>query len=212
MIKAILFDLDGVLIKTEKETFKFYQKYLKSKGIFIKDSDFKYKAGRKSNDILTKEQQKKIDTQKLTQLKRELFNNQPKKYVKKVTGGKEILEYLKKNNFKLALVSQNESRMIENMVNWLEIKNYFDVILSIDDITNLKPDPEIYLLAAKKLNVMPSNCIVIEDSKDGIGSAKNAKMICIGLNHNYTPKNALLEADFIINDLKEINLDLIKKI
>ena len=171
MIKAILFDLDGVLIETEKETFQFYQNYLKDKGIHLKDSDFKYKAGRKSkdfwNDVLTPQQQKEVNVKKLTELKRKLFNAQPQKYVTKVNGGKELLETLKNNGYRLALVSQNESQMINSMINWLEIKKYFDTIVSIDDITNLKPDPEIYLLAAKKLKVNPSECIAIEDSKDG---------------------------------------------
>ncbi|NUM25588.1 MAG: HAD family phosphatase [Candidatus Buchananbacteria bacterium] len=210
MIKAILFDLDGVLIETEKETFKFYQKILgQDYGIFLKDEDFKYKAGRKSkdfwNDILTPEQQEKIDVKKLTQNKREAFNTDPDKYVKAMPGGKKLLELLKGQGFKLALASQNESRMIESMMRWLGIKEYFEVILSIDQITNLKPDPEIYLLAAQKLGVTPAECVVIEDSKDGVGSAKNAGMKCIGINHPYTPPGALNAADTTVDALSDIN-------
>ncbi|MFA5022642.1 MAG: HAD family phosphatase [Patescibacteria group bacterium] len=216
MIKAILFDLDGVLIETELETFKFYQNYLKDYGITLADTDFKYKAGRKSvdfwNDVLTPEQQAKIDVKKLTQIKREAFNTAPQNYVKKVAGGKELLEYLKTNNFKLALVSQNESRMINTMMDWLEIKSFFDIIISIDQITKLKPDPEIYLLAANKLGITPNECIVIEDSKDGVGSAKNAKMKCIGVKHEYTPPTDLSLADVKIDNLAEITLALINKI
>ncbi|MAF14016.1 MAG: hypothetical protein CMI53_03940 [Parcubacteria group bacterium] len=216
MIKAVLFDLDGVLIKTEHETFKFYQDYLEKKGINLRDSDFKFKAGRKSkdfwNDVLTLEQKKIIDFEKLTQLKREEFNTEPDKYVTKVDGGEELLKLLKKNNFKLAIISQNESQMISSMADWLNIREFFEVILSIDDITNLKPDPEIYLLAAKKLGVTSNECVVIEDSKDGIGSAKNAGMKCIGVKHNFMPKGTYDQADTTVKKLSEINLNLINSL
>ena len=216
MIKAILFDLDGVLIETEKETFKFYQEYLKQQGVVLKDDDFKYKAGRKSkdfwNDVLTPEQQEKIDVKKLTQLKRDAFNTDPKSYVKAMPGGKELLQTLKKEGFKLALASQNEARMIKSMMDWLGIKEYFDVILSINEIKNLKPNPEIYLLAAKKLGVTPNKCVVIEDSKDGASSAKNANMKCIGVLHPYTPLGALDTTNIKVEKLSDITTNLIKSL
>lgn len=216
MIKAILFDLDGVLIETERETFKFYQEYLKERGIILKDENFKYKAGRKSVDfwknVLTPEQLLIIDTKELTKLKREKFNTEPDKFIKKMAGGTELLNLLKENGFRLALVSQNESRMIETALSWLDAKKYFQVILSIDMITNLKPHPEIYLLAARKLGAAIAECVVVEDSKDGVAAAKNAKMKCIGVRHEYTPAGNLDKADIIINKLAEINLNLLKNL
>lgn len=212
MIKAILFDLDGVLIETEKETFNFYKKFLKEKhDIILQDEDFKYKAGRKSKDffnsVLTDEQREEVDTKALVKLKRELFNTETSKYIKKVEEGEALLKKIKEKNLLTALVSQNELRMINSVMDWLGYRNYFDVTLSIDDIKNLKPDPEIYLKAAEKLGVSPEECIVIEDSKDGVLSAKNAKMKCIGINHEYTPKGDLDSADIIINNLNEIDLE-----
>ena len=208
MYKAALFDMDGVLIETEKETFKFYQEELKNQGIILKDKDFKYKAGRKSvdfwNDVLTEEEQKKIDVRALTNLKREMFNMNPEKYIKKVEGGKEVLATLKNKEIRLALVTQNELRMANSSIDWLGIRELFDVILTIEDIENLKPSPEIYLLAAKKLGAIPAECIVIEDSRDGVVAAKNAEMTCIGINHPYTPKDALDKSDYKINNLNEI--------
>lgn len=208
MTKAILFDLDGVLIETERETFRFYQDYFKKYGVIIKDEDFVYKAGRKSvdffNSILTPEQLKKIDTKKLTDLKREQFNNNLDKYAKKVTGGKELLEFLKGEGLRLVLASQNESRMIDNVLNWLKIKEYFEVILSLDDIKNKKPNPEMYFLAAQKINVPSSECIVIEDSVDGIAAAKNAKMFCIAFWHDYMPKETYNKADIVVKKLEEV--------
>lgn len=208
MYKAVLFDLDGVLIQTEKETFKFYQEYFKKHKITIKDEDFVHKAGRKSVDffkaILTPEQLAQFDTKKITDLKRELFNTNLDKYVKKIPGYREILETLKARGLHLALGSQNESRMIESVLTWLGVKDFFEVILSLDDIKNKKPDPEIYLLAAEKIGIAPKDCIVIEDSRDGIGAAKNAGMFCVALWHDYMPADNYEKADVVIKGLAEL--------
>ena len=89
MIKAILIDLDGVLMETERETFNFYKKYLKEiHNIELKDSDFKLKAGRKSkdffNDVLTAKEKKQVNAEELIDLKRELFNKHIDKFVRNI--------------------------------------------------------------------------------------------------------------------------------
>lgn len=209
MIKAILFDLDGVLIKTELETFRFYQDYLqKHHNIELPDSDFKYKYGRKSkdffHDVFTEEQRKMIDIEKLTGIKRELFDKEIDRFVSKAEGVHELLQWLRSQKYKLALCSQNERPMIDRVINWLDVSQYFDFTLSLQDITEKKPKPEIYIKGAEKLGIKPDQCLVIEDSQDGVRAAKNAGMICIGVAHNYTPEGYLDEADHIVHSLMEI--------
>ncbi|MDO8559717.1 MAG: HAD-IA family hydrolase, partial [bacterium] len=85
----------------------------------------------------------------------------------------------------------------------------FSVILTIADIKRLKPDPEIYLLAADRLNVQPTDCVVIEDSRDGVGAAKNAGMYCIAIRHPYTPSGHLDRADRIVERFTELTPTLI---
>lgn len=216
MIKAVIFDLDGVLIVTEFETFRFYQDYLKKHGISLKDEDFHYKAGRKSvdffNNVLTPEQQQQVDLPGLIRLKRDLFNENIEKFVSKMEGGVELLQYLTREKYLLALASQNEKRMIDTAVNWLGIRDYFRIILSLEDIREKKPDPEIYFLAASKLGVSPKECVVIEDSRDGVGAVKNAGMQCIGIFHDYMPAGTLDKADVVVKRLTEIDRGLISKL
>ena len=209
MIKAILFDLDGVLIKTELETFRFYQDYLqKNHNIELPDSSFKYKYGRKSkdffHDVLTEEQKNIVDVGKLTAIKRELFDREIDRFVSRVEGVDELLRWLRSKNYKLALCSQNERQMIDRVINWLGVGKYFDFTLSLQDITEKKPKPEIYLKAAQKLKTTPNQCLVIEDSQDGVRAAKNAGMICVGIAHDYTPEGYLAEADHIVHSLTAI--------
>ena len=146
------------------------------------DDGFQYKVGRKSVDfwknVLSEDQRNIVNTEKLTALKRELFNAHPERYIKKIAGGKELIESVKKMGWKVALTTQNEERMMQTVLSWLQISDLFDLKLSLKDIARKKPDPEIYLKAAKILQAVPGECIVIEDSVDGIMAAKNAGMYC----------------------------------
>ena len=214
MAQAVLFDLDGVLIETELQTFRFYQEELQRYGIFLKDSDFQYKAGRKSadfwNDALTPEQRRTVDTQQLTARKRERFGAEPDRFIRRVAGGRKLLATLQWEGLPLALASQNEPRMVNAAVDWLGVREYFAAILTIADIQRLKPDPKIYLLAAGRLGVPPAACVVIEDSRDGIGAAKNAGMRCIAIRHPYSPPGHLDRADCTVAAVADITLPLIR--
>lgn len=209
MDKAVIFDLDGVLIETEPETFKFYKDYLKQKfGIILSNESFEKKAGRKSvdffNDVLTPSQREQVNVQKLTEFKREQFEKYFTKFVKPVFGAKEVISRLSVSGYSLALASQNEKRMIDTAIDYLQVRPYFNLILSLDDISKKKPDPEIYILAMKKLGVTPNKTIVVEDSEAGILAGKAAGATVIALRHPYTPKAHLKQASHIIGDLKEI--------
>ena len=215
MISAVLFDLDGVLMETELETFRFYQAELKQRyGVALPNNHFRFKAGRKSvdfwRDALTDEQRRRVDTTALTAYKRERFAAEPERYIRRVPGGRELLSTLRRHRVPLALASQNEPRVINAAVSWLGVREFFTVVLTIADIKNLKPDPEIYLLAARKLNVTPAACAVIEDSLDGVGAAKNAGMRCIAIRHPYTPQGHLDCADVIVDALAALSWPIIR--
>ena len=94
-------------------------------------------------------------------------------------GAYEILSNLKNNNFKIALATSAAKERALKQLKQADIEKFFDVIISRDDVKETKPNPEIFLKAAEKLNVLPSECIVIEDSSAGIRAAFNARMIAI---------------------------------
>lgn len=210
MLNAAIFDLDGVLIQTELETFRFYQKRLLEFGVILPDAAFKYKAGRKSRDFfraaLSDEDCKKVDMEKLLAEKRELFNTKIDQYARKIPGGKELVQSLHAQGVPLALASQNEPRMITSALRWLEIEPYFSTVLSLDDIEHKKPHPEIYELALKRLQVKPQECVVIEDSLDGLLAAKNAGLPCIRLHHEYMPEEVRQLGDAVAYSLFEVGI------
>jgi beta-phosphoglucomutase len=118
----------------------------------------------------------------------------------------EVLDYLedKKIPFALGSASKNAPLILEKT----NLIHRFTAIVDGNDVQKAKPDPEVFLIAAKKLHTEPKNCIVIEDALAGIQAAKNAGMYSIGIGD----KDHLKEADINLNSTQELTTDLIKKI
>jgi beta-phosphoglucomutase len=115
-----------------------------------------------------------------------------------------ILQFLKENNIPIALgsASKNAQPILEKV----GLLHYFDTIVDGNNVTKAKPDPEVFLLAAKQLGVKPEDCVVFEDAVAGVEAANAAKMISIGIGD----KKVLFEAQFNFTDFTEISTNFIK--
>jgi len=114
----------------------------------------------------------------------------------------DVLKNLHSKGIPVALASSSTKEVIEAVLQKFGIAQYFQVIVSGDDVKHSKPHPEIFLLAAKKLNMSPNNCVVVEDSTNGVLAAKHAGMFCVG----YKPSansHELKDASVIIKSFKE---------
>lgn len=107
-------------------------------------------------------------------------------------------------SYPLALASSSSHIVIGLTLSRLQIQSLFDVIVSGDDVERGKPAPDIFLLAAKKLGIAPSNCLVIEDSKHGVSAAKAAGMYCLGFKGTPHNKHDLSLADQIIDSFQVV--------
>lgn len=196
-IKAILFDMDGVIFDTEREYLKEWNEIFEKYGYEMKKEIYVSVMGRGrkkvkeifkenfGNDLPIEEMY--IEKDKM--LKEAVENNK----VPLKQGAIELLEFLKKNGYKTALATSAKKDRVKRQVTHAKINNLFDAIVCADDIVNSKPDPEIFLKAAEKVNIKPENCIVIEDSEAGIRAAFNAGMIA-----------------FHVKDLKEADESIMK--
>ena len=108
------------------------------------------------------------------------------KNVKLKDGAKEFLDQLKKNNIKIALATSNSTPLIEACLKNNNIYDYFDSITTTDEVSNGKDCPDIYLLAAQRINVKPENCVVFEDILPAIKSAKSANMKVIAMKDEHS--------------------------
>lgn len=120
-------------------------------------------------------------------------------------GVNELIDYLKENDYKIALATSSDREKAEYLLELVKIKDKFDYIICGNDIVNSKPNPEIFLKAAENLKVEPKECIVIEDSKFGVKAAVNAGMKAINVPDMKMPDSEVKSMAFkIFNNLLEV--------
>ncbi|MCH8014174.1 MAG: HAD family phosphatase, partial [Candidatus Dadabacteria bacterium] len=120
-----------------------------------------------------------------------------------------LLDNLRDNKFKLAVASSSPLRVINFVLDMFSLQEYFPVVVSGECTENGKPHPDIYLHTAKRLEVEPSECVAIEDSINGVKSAKAAGMYCIAVPDKRLSQMEFQNADIIVPNLNRINSDLI---
>ena len=209
MKEGIIFDFDGVLVHTERSTFEFYKELLPKYGFFLKDEDFKYKAGRKSVDFFRDVLGEKFDADfvsDITNQKRRAFSDDVRRYVTLIDGARETLAFCKDLGLRIGLGSQNERFFIDKVLEEFELTVFFDTTVSLQDVANKKPNPEIFLKAAKALNVSPKNSIVVEDAPEGLEAAKIGGFYAVGITTSH-PKEVLHDADVILASVQELQND-----
>ncbi len=117
-----------------------------------------------------------------------------------------LIDLFKKNKFKFSITSSGTKGYINLILSKVELENIFDVVISGDDVKIGKPNPETYMVACKKLNLQPKECIVLEDATVGIKAAKRAGCKCIAVKNPNTPQQDFSKADYVVNSLGEISL------
>lgn len=118
-----------------------------------------------------------------------------------------LLKLLKEKGYRLAIASGQYRQVIDAVATKLKIRRYFDTMVSCNDVARGKPDPEIFILAAKRLGLHPAECLVIEDSGPGIAAAKAAGMKCIALRTAATASHDLSMADKVVSSLAEVQME-----
>ncbi len=215
MIKAIIFDMDGVLIDSPKYVWKSFNIILGEEGVHVDDKTIKKYLGKRLKDQLQMWKEdfkiKDYDADEFSKRAGELELGFYKKELNDLNV-KNILVNLKKSGFKLALATSSSKWRADKILNILKIKDYFKVMITAEDVEKGKPNPEMFLKATEKLNVKSEECVVIEDVVNGIQAAKNAKIKVIALLTKFHSREELKDADLIISSLDELNEDLIKNI
>jgi len=212
--KAFIFDLDGVIVDTAKYHFLAWEKIAKALNInFTHEHNELLKGVSRihSLDIIlelgnvqaSQEDKDKWLIQKNEDYLSYLVDMDESEIL---PGVFKILQLLKEKNQGIALgsASKNARPILEKT----GILSYFDVIVDGNDVTNAKPDPEVFLKAAKLLNINSRNAIVFEDSVAGIQAANIAGMVSVGIGE----RTILHEADYIFKDFTEIGILFIEKL
>lgn len=202
--KAIIFDKDGVIIDTKPIHYEVLQSFLKEMGLHITEEEYNHSCGITSIELFKRLNSKfntnyDINTM-VDKFQRKYINTiRENTNIKPIKNVDVLIKKLYENKFKLAVASSAKREKIDLVLNRFGLADYFNAIVSGYEVNNSKPHPDIFLKAAEKLGVDPKECIVIEDSTNGIKAAKAANMFCVGYNNPISNQD-LSEADMIIND------------
>jgi len=197
MIKAVVFDMDGLMFDTERLTIQAWD-YAGEKLGIGKMGHMVYKTlgmnAENSRKIFIEEYGDKIVEEYLTEYAREFFNDYFNEYgIPLKLGLIELLSYLKENNYKIAVATSSNKEVALNHFKRANITEYFEVMVCGDMIENSKPAPDIYLKACELLGVIPSECLAIEDSPNGIRSAFSAELKPVMIPDLIQPTEEILE-------------------
>ena len=216
-MKAIIFDMDGVLVDSEIYHFQAEKLILEKIGISIVEEEIHSFVGLAMDKMWERIKNKYQLEKPVSTLVQEdtIFRVNYFKSVGKIPpieGVEELIKAIKKQGLKTAVASSSHPDLIKTVLEASNLLQYFPVCLSGFNVKQGKPEPDIFLETAAKLNVKPENCVVIEDSYNGITAAKKAGMKCIGYQNPSSGNQDLSAADLIIKSFKQISIDVIKKL
>lgn len=201
---GFLFDLDGVLIDSESEYTRIWNEIEEKYPTGKKDFALAIK-GQTLNKILTENYPDPVVREKVKEM---LHDRETKMVYRYCPGAEGFLNRLRAEGRKVALVTSSDSFKMAHLYKDVpDFREKIDVIIDASKVKRSKPDPEGYLLAASQLGLGIEDCIVFEDSVQGVMAGRNAGAFVIGIAGTKRPEELAPYADMIVNSLDEVNLD-----
>ena len=227
-LKAVLFDFNGIIINDEIIHRQLTEEMLLAENLIIKPGEFEQVCLGRSDRACFKEllesRGRVVSDEYLAKLLNQKTNNYATMLGKVeelplYPGVKELISQISSDKLHLGLVSGALRKDIELVIGRANLAQYFEVVVSTDDVATSKPEPEGYLLAVELLNekhpgldLKPSECLAIEDTPAGIQSAKNAGMQVLAAAHTYPFHMLQRQANWTVDYLSEIELERIKSV
>ncbi|MFA6064314.1 MAG: HAD family phosphatase [archaeon] len=217
MLKAIIFDMDGVLVNSPPFITKSFGVLLKEYGVVLTPEQRKKSVGMSLRDQL-KEWEKEFSLPKIDPLEfsKKSFKIELSLMENELRPNKTITSLIscaKQKGVKIAVATSSTKERAKRILDLIKVSKYLDALVTAEDVALHKPNPDLFLKAAELVGAKPSECVVFEDAKNGIEAANRAEMKSIALLTELTaPKDFEGTADLIIKDFSEVNLKLLEEL
>jgi beta-phosphoglucomutase family hydrolase len=210
LIKAVIFDLDGVIVESENAHIEAEKQTFLKYNVLMSTEELHRYTGTTAKEMFTQLIAKyKLNTtfEEINSQKEKILFRLLEQDAEPTKGVLSFMQELKRRGIRLAVGSSSPRKLADYVLKKLNIAGSFDCIITVEDVEHSKPNPETFLKAAKELKLSPSQCLVIEDAKLGIEAAKGAGMKCIGYKNPHSGNQNLSKADIIIDDFSKLDID-----
>ena len=195
--KAFLFDLDGTLIDTEPQYSEFWHSHCYQ---YLGDATIGDKIKGCTLDIIIKEYFSSTEEIK-NSITRDIFEFEKTMTYPFIAGARDFIKNARERSILTAIVTSSNREKMQNVYRiYPEFASWFDAILTADDFTKSKPDPQCFILAAQKLNVNISECVIFEDSRNGLLAARHSGATVVGLTTTLPTTEVASLSDIVLNN------------
>ena len=209
--RAVLWDLDGTLVDSGDYHWRSWRDTMRGEGVELSYQQFLDSFGQKNDRILTTWMGGAATEDVIRRIgdaKEALYREfAVAEGLAALPGAAAWVERLHAAGWKQAIASSAPKENVRVMLDVLKLDHYFDAIVSAEDVTAGKPDPQVFLAAAAKLHTPPASCVVVEDAAAGIEAARRAGMKCIGVS-----TSSVLPADVFVRSLEDLDVDVFERL
>jgi beta-phosphoglucomutase family hydrolase len=205
---AVIWDMDGVMADTAAYHFAAWKESFDRRGIDFTEEDFRHSFGQRNDTIIhdivsnmPDAEMEELSLEKEADYRRRIAGD-----IKPLPGVSGLLEALTRSGFRQAIASSAPLENVRQILASLGLGDHLQATISAQDVTEGKPSPQVFLLAARRLGVDPSACVVIEDAVAGVAAARNAGMRCVAVTNTHS-RESLGEADLVVDSLEEVTAE-----
>ncbi|MEE8582877.1 MAG: HAD family phosphatase, partial [Dehalococcoidales bacterium] len=212
--RAVIWDMDGVMVDSAPYHFKAWQAAFKKRGIDYTEEDFRHGFGQRNDTIISAILGEKASPEAIEAIAGEKeagFRRRIGRRVEPLPGVAALVRSLTEKGYKMAVASSAPPENIALIMKGLKLADCCPVIISERDVTRGKPDPQAFLKAAERLGIEPQSCLVIEDAVAGVAAATSAGMAVIAVTNTH-PAESLTKADLIVDSVEKVSTATIDKL
>lgn len=204
---AVIFDLDGTVLENEHIYAEVFAKVLRKHSPQAKDNSFTHSRGvglEKNWEHLKREFNLKAEVSQLVHETQDEYHQKIGSVLVRA-GFFDLQKALKSDGKLVALATSNNWWLVEDELQDLSLEKYFDTIVTGEEVVNKKPSPDIFLTAARKLDVEPQECVVIEDSEAGVTAGHEAGMKVVAILNFFSKRKDFPQADLVVEGFEDLN-------